>query len=219
MSATGTKRPRPGRQRDILRAFTEHVAERGYDLTSLADIAEELHLSKGTIMHHFQSKDRMLQIMSHEYMSRRLAEVTQLFEVYPEPRDRLAGVIIGMITAHRDDRAATIAFSRELMRFAGNPVMADVRDLRRGFVTMLTDLLQSGMERGAFIRSDAPTIALQVIGMCNWCWTWLDPNGRLSIDEVASIFVRTVMGGLVQGKGQLRFEDILDTVRSIREAA
>jgi protein-disulfide isomerase-like protein with CxxC motif len=73
------------------------------------------------------------------------------------------------------------------------------------------------MASGAFIQSDAPTIALQVIGMCNWCWTWLDPNGRLSVDEVATIFVRTVMGGLVQGQDVPRTADILDAVGRIRQ--
>ena len=49
-----------GRRDLILECFVRHVAERGYDGTNLSDIANELAISKGTIVHHFTSKDRML---------------------------------------------------------------------------------------------------------------------------------------------------------------
>ena len=39
-------------------AFTRAVAERGYDGTNFGDLAVELGISKGTIVHHFGTKDR-----------------------------------------------------------------------------------------------------------------------------------------------------------------
>lgn len=216
MPVAGTKRPRPGRQKEILRVFTELVAERGYDLTSLAEVADQLGLSKGTIVYHFHSKDRMLQIMSHDYMTRRLAEVAEIFESFEAPEARLAGIIAALVTAHRDDRAATIAFSRELMRFADDPVMAEVRALRRDFASMLRALIEAGMEQGVFVRGDAGTVTLQIIGMCNWCWTWLRPDGRLTVEEVAATFVMTVLGGLANQTQLPAMNDVLEAVARIR---
>ena len=57
---TEPRRRLPGRRDLILECFVRHVAERGYDGTNLGDIASELKISKGTIVHHFTSKDRML---------------------------------------------------------------------------------------------------------------------------------------------------------------
>src|SRR4051794_19136496 len=52
-------RTRGGRRAEILVTFTRHVAERGYDRANFGDVAAELGLSKGTIVHHFGTKDRM----------------------------------------------------------------------------------------------------------------------------------------------------------------
>lgn len=48
----------PGRRSEILDAFVRYVAERGYERTNIGDIADELGMSKGTIVHHFGTKPR-----------------------------------------------------------------------------------------------------------------------------------------------------------------
>jgi AcrR family transcriptional regulator len=46
----------PGRRGEILDAFVRYVAERGYERTNIGDIADELGMSKGTIVHHFGTR-------------------------------------------------------------------------------------------------------------------------------------------------------------------
>ena len=50
----------PGSKDQILRTFADMVAEHGYDNVSLSMVAGELGISKGTIVHHYGTKDRML---------------------------------------------------------------------------------------------------------------------------------------------------------------
>jgi AcrR family transcriptional regulator len=78
---------RPGRKREILERFTVRMAVQGYDQTSSSEIARDLGLSKGTVMHHYGSKDRLLRQMSLEYMQRRLTEVTSCRFVLSGTRD------------------------------------------------------------------------------------------------------------------------------------
>ena len=68
------RRPVGGRRAAILELFIRSVAERGYDGTNIGDLAAALEISKGTIVHHFTSKDRMLAESHEDYMRRRLAE-------------------------------------------------------------------------------------------------------------------------------------------------
>ena len=63
--------PRASSRDAILRVFAEHVADRGYADTSLADIATELDLSKGTIVHHFGSKETLLREGLHRRVDQR----------------------------------------------------------------------------------------------------------------------------------------------------
>ena len=66
--------PRASSRDAILRVFAEHVADRGYADTSLGDIAAELNLSKGTIVHHFGTKEALLREVHVAYFGRRFAE-------------------------------------------------------------------------------------------------------------------------------------------------
>ena len=53
-------------RQDILRTAARLFQQRGYDATSMNDVAAALKLSKGGLYHHFQSKDEILfHIMSH----------------------------------------------------------------------------------------------------------------------------------------------------------
>lgn len=187
---------RPGRQTDILNTFTEMVAERGYDLVSVSDIAAALNLSKGTIMYHFGSKDRLLQQLSLDYMHRRTHEVEAIIESGVSSREALRRLVTGLMVAFRDDRAATIAFSREFMRFAEDPVMAEVLKMRRRYSELVGGIVERGVSSGDLRGVDPQIVTLQIIGMCNWSWTWFRPDGRLSAERVAEMYVDALLNGI-----------------------
>lgn len=200
---------RPGRQRDILDAFTERVAVNGYDMTSISEVAGDLHLSKGTIMYHFGSKDRMLAELSREYTERRLAELEVILEVTSDPVERLGSIIASMITAHRDDRVAALAFAREFMRFANEPIMTDVRRLRARYLVLVRTVIADGIGQGVFRPLDPRILALQIIGSCHWAWTWLRLDGPLSVEDVTTVFVTSAIAGIALGQGEV---DVADTL-------
>src|ERR1039457_7405495 len=53
-------------RQEILRTAARLFQQRGYDATSMNDVAAALKLSKGGLYHHFQSKDEILfEIMNH----------------------------------------------------------------------------------------------------------------------------------------------------------
>ena len=76
-------------RQEILRTAARLFQQRGYDATSMNDVAAALKLSKGGLYHHFQSKDEILyEIMNHAM------EITQDRVLNPvrsiaNPEDRL----------------------------------------------------------------------------------------------------------------------------------
>jgi AcrR family transcriptional regulator len=190
-----TKR-RPGRQQDILDVFTDLVASRGYDETSISEIAGALGISKGTIMHHYGSKERILEAMSLRYMNQRLLELDVILEEYERAPQRLAAVILTIVTGLRDDYAATRAFSREFMRFVDDPVMDEVRRLRAKFTSTVRSIIVQGVEEGSLQSRSPKILTLQILGMCNWNWTWLHPLGPLDAEEIARLYIEHLMYGL-----------------------
>jgi TetR/AcrR family transcriptional regulator, cholesterol catabolism regulator len=192
--------PRKSKREEILRCFTELVAECGYDEVSVRDIAEALEISKGTILHHFGSKEAILERINNDYMRRRLAEARDYLPELDDPVDELQAFICQLMLSQQDDRAATVAFSREIVRSASEPLMAEVRQLRDEFSAVLVGILERGVKSGAFADVDPRLTALQIFGMTNWAWTWFVPGGRKTAVEIAAEFSRTVIGGLAPGQ-------------------
>ena len=194
--------PRKSKRAEILRSFTELVAERGYDEVSVRDVAEALAISKGTILHHFGSKEAILEQINNDYMRRRLAEARDYLPDLDDPVDELQAFICQLMLAQQDDRAATVAFSREIVRSASEPMMAEVRQLRDEFSAVLVQIIDRGVKSGAFAEVDPRLTALQIFGMINWAWTWFKPGGRKTAIEIADQFARTVIGGLAPGQAR-----------------
>jgi AcrR family transcriptional regulator len=70
-------------RQEILRTAARLFQQRGYDATSMNDVAAALKLSKGGLYHHFQSKDEILfEIMNHAM------EITEERVLNPSARHR-----------------------------------------------------------------------------------------------------------------------------------
>ena len=189
---------RDSRRAEILDAFTRAVADRGYDGTNFGDLATELGISKGTIVHHFGTKDRMLRELHENYMRRRLAEVRIVWSRLTAPAQRLAAFVHLGVRYQVVDRAATVAFQREVLRFAAAPGMETSQALRDEYRELVERVLAEGTARGEFRPGDDRLRTLQLFGSVHWMWTWFDPDGPRPVDEVAASFVDSVLAGVLR---------------------
>jgi AcrR family transcriptional regulator len=185
-----------GRRDEILETFTRHVAEHGYDRTNFSDIAAELGMSKGTIVHHFGTKDKLLAELHERYMRRRLDEAITIVNRLKTPAEQMAGLIAAYVLYQTHDRHSTIAFQREVVRSASE-AMTQARRLRDEYRDLAVGVLQRGITDGSFRDGNARLRALQIFGSTQWMWTWYDPAGRDTPDQVAASYIDLALGGLL----------------------
>ncbi|MFJ9565202.1 TetR/AcrR family transcriptional regulator [Streptomyces fuscichromogenes] len=186
-----------GRSGLILDSFTRRVAQFGYDGTNFSDIASELGISKGTIVHHYGTKDRLLASLHESYMRRRLAEAYLILNRLSSPSEQLAGLLFAFMLYHEHDRDATVAFQREISRLADQESLSEGVRLRGEYLELVRGVLRKGMESGQFRQGDPKIQSLLIMGSAQWAWTWFDPSGPHTADEVASSLVDMVLGGLL----------------------
>jgi len=186
-----------------LDTFTRHVAQSGYDGTNFGDIAAELGMSKGTIVHHFGTKDKLLAALHEGYMQRRLDEAVEIVNRLKSPAEKLAGLIAAFVFYQTHDRYSTIAFQREVVRSRTEPEMDGARRLRDKYRDLVVGVMQAGMADGSFRMGDPRLWTLQIFGGTQWMWTWFDPHGKASSEEVASSFVDLALGGLLVRRAPL----------------
>ena len=192
-----------GRYNDILDTFTRHIAELGYDGVNFGLVAKELGVSKGTIVHHFGSKDRILAALHESYMTRRLAELDYMLRKLEDPAEQLAAALHAFMIYHVEDRAATVAFQREVVRLADQESMAKGAQLRQEYFTRCRDVIQAGIDDGVLRAVDPTVDALLMFGSAQWAWTWFHPDGERPIEAIGSAFVDLVLGSLLIDRRRL----------------
>jgi len=211
---------RAGRYGDILETFTRYIAEVGYDGVNFGLVAKELGVSKGTIVHHFGTKDRILAALHESYMTRRLAELALILQRLTRPSDQLAAILHAFMLYHVEDRDATLAFTREVVRLADQESMATGVELRQRYFIAVRNVVKAGIDADEFRPVDPDIDTLLMFGSAQWAWTWFRPDGPQPIEMVGSALVDLVLGGLLVDRARL--EELSDAegtaAQTVRDA-
>jgi AcrR family transcriptional regulator len=198
MTATGTTTVRRGRPGHSLNSLLDTAVavfnERGYDATSMEELAARLGVTKSAIYHHVSSKVELLRLALDRALD-------ALFAVTEEPGattgpaiDRLEHVVRGSVHV----LAAELPFVTLLLRVRGNsPVEQAALQRRREFDRVVTDLVRAAEQEGG-VRPDVdPAITSRLLfGTVNSLTEWYRPDGGLSADDLADALVATTFQGL-----------------------
>src|SRR5690348_13386914 len=80
-------------RQEILRTAARLFGQRGYDATSMNDVAAALKLSKGALYHHFPSKDQILFNLMNHALDITEARVIAPVRKIADPEERLRALI------------------------------------------------------------------------------------------------------------------------------
>lgn len=196
-------RARRGRAQDILSAFTRNVARRGYSGSNFSEIANELEISKGTIVHFYGTKDKLFAKLHDSYMERRLREAHDILNRLDSPEQKLSGLLFALMQYQDIDRDATLAFQREIAMVATLDSLAHGRELRNEYMSMFRSLIEEGTRNGSFRPLDVEVQSLLIFGATQWTWTWFEPEGRLTALEAGSQLVQLCLGSLLSDRRRL----------------
>jgi AcrR family transcriptional regulator len=157
-------KPKPRRD-EILESATRLFAERGYDGTSMADLAEKVGLRKASLFHHFSSKDvlyaAVLDGLVHE-LAQSVTRAAFAQGSYVERLDALSDAITDAVTA---SPYAARLLVREAMDWG--PVMRDKLAPRLAAVLdAAVQFGEAGQRDGAFDpRVDVRQVIVSTIGI------------------------------------------------------
>lgn len=91
------------RKQEILTVSERLFCQRGYDETSVQDILDVLHCSKGAFYHHFASKDAVLDTICAHHAEEACAHAQEQLEHVQPPMDRLNLLCSAFLPLHQED--------------------------------------------------------------------------------------------------------------------
>jgi AcrR family transcriptional regulator len=162
-----------------------------------------LGISQGLIVHHYGTKARLLEALHISYMRRRIDEAERIVSEFSTPTERLAGLLHASMLYQVHDRNRTVAFQREVARFAQQDESSEGRKLRRHYIGILHRVLDAGIASGEFRPVDRSIRSLLIFGAAQWAWTWFEPEGRRSAEQVGAELVDLTLGSLLVNRRPL----------------
>ncbi|MFP5218416.1 MAG: TetR/AcrR family transcriptional regulator [Actinomycetes bacterium] len=189
-------RGRPARYSltELLDVVVAEFNARGYDATSMEDIARATGMTKSSVYHHVAGKEALLRLA----VSRAL---DALFAVLDEPAgttgdavDRLEHVVRRSVHVLADE----LPYVTLLLRVRGNTATErEALERRREFDRRLASLVQDAIDAGQ-VRADLdPRLATRLLfGTVNSVAEWYRPGAGHGPDEVADALVAITFGGL-----------------------
>jgi AcrR family transcriptional regulator len=189
------RRGRPGYDRDQILAVAVAVFnERGYDATSVADLADRLGVSKAALYHHFGSKDELLALALDRALGGLEAVLTTPEAGAGSASERLGTVLQGAVRV----LVRELPYVTLLLRVRGNSdVERAALARRRTFDQRVTGLVRSAQDEGS-VRADisAAVATRLVFGMVNSLVEWYRPTGAEGSDQLAADVYAVALDGL-----------------------
>jgi AcrR family transcriptional regulator len=179
------RRGRPGYDLpSLLAVAVEIFNERGYDGTSMRDLADRLGIAKSAIYHHVAGKEELLRLALDRALAG-LSAVAQRTRVLPAPAiERLEYLVRGSVAVLE----AELPYVTLLLRVRGNTeVERAALDQRRAIDRFVAELVEQAVRDGD-IRPDADAMitARLLFGMVNSVVEWYRPEQNPGSRSLAS---------------------------------
>jgi TetR/AcrR family transcriptional regulator, cholesterol catabolism regulator len=186
-------------RQEILRTAARLFQQRGYDATSMNDVAAALKLSKGGLYHHFQSKDEILfHLMEHAM------DITQDRVINPvvgiaDPEARLRKLIqlhIAVVLSAREREITVMLHENHPLP---PPLRRQINARKKDYVHFVERLI-ADVQRARNLRENVSpkAAAFALLGMINWIYQWYRPEGALQEEQLTQQYTEIFFAGAFQ---------------------
>ncbi len=198
MSAAST--PETGSRRDELLAIAAQLfAERGFKNTTVRDIADAAGILSGSLYHHFDSKESMVDELLDSFQTELWKQYDAIEASDLTPKQKLEAVVRASFEAIGEHRSEVAIFQSDALYLATFERFGYLIERNRKFRTLWTGLLEAGVASGE-LRADLD-VALVYRFLRDTVWVavrWYRPGGTLTPADVADQYLTILLEGIAQ---------------------
>ena len=180
----------------FIAAATTLFAEKGFNGTSIGDLANELGLTTASLYYHVSGKQELLLRVLEDGMSSFLSRLEELAELDLEPREKIRLAVENHLHFVLNHKQEVAVFLRE-RRFLESPLRESYDARVNRYDHLFTEVIREGMAAGTVPAGDPTLLRFAILGMINWIVEWYEPGGRLSPDEIKAQMTEIIMGRML----------------------
>ena len=203
-NATPKAEPKSTGSRDKVYEIAAEVFHRkGYDNTSMNDIAEAVGLTKAGLYHHVASKENLLSTILEDGMDMTEAFVVRPLENITDPVFRLKKLIeLHLKLLLEGRKLAVTGLLHECQSLAAED-RRRINRRKKQYVQVVADVIGDAVDSCGGRSLDPKVAALALLGMLNWTYKWYKPSGSVTPDRVVEEFQNLFIHGILSNQSDL----------------
>ncbi|GAA2666209.1 MULTISPECIES: TetR family transcriptional regulator [Nonomuraea] len=189
------------RRDHLVKLAAEIFARKGFQATTVREIANEAGILSGSLYHHFDSKETIVDEVLSTFLDDLIARYRAALESGGEPRAVLSEMVrIGFGTLEPHRAAITVMqndwnYLRQFPRF--NYLVKAEDDVEQMWVRQI----KAGQAAGQFRADVDPKLTYRMIRDTIWVAVrWFRPGGRLNTTGLAEHYITVLFDGLATGE-------------------
>jgi len=183
----------------IYRVAAEIMCRKGYEATSMNDIADAVGLTKAGMYHYIRGKEHLLfEIMSFA-MDMVDQNVIAPAQEIADPEERLR-VMIELHAKRILEVGGEVTILLEEMWALTAAHRRTIQSRKRVYFEMIRHTLQE-LAAAEKLRKVDPTVAtFSLLGMVNWISRWYSRDGKLTVEAILRDFTEIAMSSVLRAR-------------------
>ena len=194
--------PANERLAEIYRATAQIILRKGYDATSVNDIANALGMTKAGLYHYINGKKELLFDIMNFGLGELDEEVTEPAKAISDPAARLRFIVHAHARLVTRGQGAITILVDEITALTP-PQQRKITQRKRAYFDFLRGTLNELKAAGELQDVDTTAATFSLLGMINWLSRWFRQGGALTEEQAAEQIVRIALHGLLR-PGRLR---------------
>jgi len=185
------------RRDELLSIAADLFARRGFKNTTVRDIADAAGILSGSLYHHFDSKESMVDEILSSFQAGLFARYDEIVASDLDPRAKFEAVIRVSFDAIHHHHAEVAIYQNDAGFLSGFDRFAYLDDRNAQLHEIWSGLLGDGVASGAFRPDLDVEVVYRFIRDTVWVAVrWYRPGAALSADEVAQQYLAILLDGI-----------------------
>ncbi|MFJ4656541.1 TetR/AcrR family transcriptional regulator [Nocardia sp. NPDC088792] len=185
------------RRNELLGLAANLFAERGLRATTVRDIADAAGILSGSLYHHFDSKEAMVDEILRGFLDDLFGRYREIVASGLPARDTLEALVITSYESFDRFHAAVAIYQAEAKRLSDTPRFGYIAEYNKEFRELWHQVLATGVTDGTFRPELDIELAYRFLRDTVWVSVrWYAPGGRITVDNLAKQYLSIVLDGL-----------------------
>ncbi|MFC9835786.1 TetR/AcrR family transcriptional regulator [Rhodococcus sp. NPDC127530] len=186
-----------GRRTELLDIAATLFAERGLRATTVRDIADAAGILSGSLYHHFDSKESMVDEILRGFLDDLFGKYREIVASGLDCRATLEALVTTSYEAIDASHSAVAIYQDEVKHLVANERFAYLSELNTEFRELWMGVLEAGVKDGSFRADIDVELAFRFLRDTAWVAVrWYRPGGSVTVDTVAKQYLSIVLDGL-----------------------